>query len=114
MKTKTHCLLLDLKDDPDLIEQYKNHHREVWPEIIRSIKKSGIEDMKIYLLGNRLVMIMEVNASFSFDGKAQADARNEIVQQWETLMWKFQQPLPWSREGEKWIEAEQIFDLKTY
>jgi len=41
------------------------------------------------------------------------DADNAKVQEWETLMWKFQQALPWAKQGEKWILMEKIFSLKT-
>ena len=54
---------------------------------------------------------MEVNDSFSFEAKTKADAANEKVQEWETLMWQFQQPLPWAKEGEKWMLMNKIFKL---
>ena len=67
---KRYCLALDLKDDPALIAEYEKHHQHVWPEIIKSIKDSGIEVLDIYRTGNRLFMIMEVNEDFSFEKKA--------------------------------------------
>jgi L-rhamnose mutarotase len=67
--------------------------------------------MEIYLLGTRLFMIIEVNDRFSFEAKARADQTNPKVQEWENLMWKFQQPLPQARPGEKWILAERVFKL---
>ena len=88
------CLTLDLKDDPILIAEYKRYHQKIWPEITQSIKDSGIEDMEIYLLGTRMFMIMEVNERFSFEAKAQADGKNPKVQEWENLMWRFQQSPP--------------------
>ncbi len=108
---KRYCLALDLKDSPQLIEDYKRQHQNVWPEITKSIRDAGIEDMEIYLLGTRLFMIMEVNNRFSFEEKARADRSNPKVQEWENLMWKFQQPLPQARPGEKWILMERIFKL---
>lgn len=107
------CLTLDLKDDPSLITEYKRYHEEVWPEIRRSIRESGIEDMEIYLLGTRMFMIMEVNEKFSFEKKALSDESNPRVQQWETLMWKFQKPLPEAAPGEKWLLMERIFKLEN-
>jgi L-rhamnose mutarotase len=106
---KRYCLALDLKDDPALIAEYEEYHRNVWPEILKSIKDAGIEKMEIYRTGNRLFMIMEVNATFSFEKKGSVDAASDIVQQWEKLMWKYQQPLPGSKPGEKWILMEKIF-----
>ncbi|QDW24773.1 L-rhamnose mutarotase [Pedobacter sp. KBS0701] len=108
---KRYCLTLDLVNDEKLIEEYKQYHQSVWPEIKESISSSGIENLEIYLLGNRLFMIMEVNESFSFDEKAKADLANPKVQEWETLMWKFQQALPGAKPGEKWILMDQIFKL---
>jgi len=108
---RRYCLTLDLKDDETLIAEYCRYHQQVWPEIKKSIRDSGIEDMEIYLLGNRLFMIMEVNEHFSFERKARADNASPKVQEWETLMWKFQQPLPQAKTGEKWLLMEQIFKL---
>ncbi|CAH0138071.1 MULTISPECIES: L-rhamnose mutarotase [unclassified Pedobacter] len=108
---KRYCLTLDLVNDEKLIEEYKQYHQSVWPEIKESITSSGIDDLEIYLLGNRLFMIMEVNESFSFDEKSKADLANPKVQEWENLMWKFQQSLPGSKPGEKWILMDQIFKL---
>ena len=106
-----YCLTLDLKDDPGLIARYKRYHEQVWPEILKSIKDSGIEDMEIYLLGTRMLMIMEVNEKFSFEAKAKADRENPKVQEWEELMWKFQKSLPQAQPGEKWLLMERIFKL---
>jgi len=108
---KRYCFALDLIDDENIIEKYKEHHKNVWPEIIKSIKDSNIEELEIYLFANRLFMIMEVNDDFSFDKKAKMDNSNPKVQEWETLMWNFQQKLPFAKEGEKWVLMEEIFKL---
>lgn len=108
---KRHCLALDLKNDPVLIAEYEAYHREIWPEIKKSIIDAGIENMEIYRVMNRLFMIMEVNDSFSFEKKDAADAANPKVQEWEALMWKYQEALPVAKPGEKWIFTEKIFAL---
>jgi L-rhamnose mutarotase len=109
--SKRYCLALDLKNSSQLIEEYKRHHQRVWPEITKSIRDAGVEEMEIYLLGTRLFMIMEVDDHFSFEEKARADQSNPKVQEWEKLMWKFQQPLPEARPEEKWNLMERIFKL---
>ena len=108
---KRYCLALDLKDDPQLITEYENYHKSVWPEILRSIRDSGIEKMDIYRTGNRLFMIMETNDSFSLDEKVKADQSNPQVMKWEQLMWKYQQALPHALPGQKWIMMDNIFSL---
>ena len=107
-----YCLALDLKNDPALIVEYEAWHRAVWPEISRSILDSGIERMEIYRLEDRLFMIMETGADFSFDKKAVLDAANPEVQRWEELMWKYQSVIPGGQPGEKWRLMDQIFSLK--
>ncbi len=106
-----HCLAIDLKDDPNLIAEYEQQHQQVCKEIIDSITSAGIEVMDIYRTGNRLFMIIEAGDDFSFDKKAAMDSANPEVQAWETLMWKFQQPLPWAKEGDKWVLMNKIFSL---
>ena len=109
---KKYCLGLDLKEDEDLIKEYDVYHKQVWPEILQSIKESGIVQMEIYRTRNRLFMIMETEDHFNFDKKGKADAANPKVQEWETLMWKYQQAIPGSKPGEKWVLMDKIFDLK--
>ena len=110
---KRYCLALDLINDAELIAEYESWHKTAncWPEITKSILDSGITNMEIHRLQNRLFMIMETTADFSFEKKLLMDTSNPFVQQWEELMWKFQQPLPWAKEGEKWMLMQQIFEL---
>ncbi|MEY4041214.1 MAG: hypothetical protein RL233_745 [Bacteroidota bacterium] len=108
---KQFVLALDLKNDPHLIAEYEAHHRAVWPEIIQSIRASGILDCSIYRIENRLTMILKTTDEFDFSQKAIDDLNNPKVQEWETLMWKYQQALPTARPGEKWILMKSIFQL---
>lgn len=109
---KRYCLALDLKSDPKMIREYEQYHKNGSPEIEKSMLDSGIIDMEIYRVGTRMFMILEVDESFSFEKKSAMDAANPKVQEWETLMWTFQQPLPGSKPGEKWIPMDKIYRLK--
>lgn len=114
MFSKRLCYACDLVDNPELIEQYKNFHSKenTWPEITKSIKDSGIIEMQIYLFANRLFMIMEVDENYTSERKQMMDLKNPKVQEWEALMWQFQQTLPKAKDGEKWIKMEQIYKLE--
>ncbi len=109
---RRYALTLDLKDDDALIAQYERHHEQIWPEIEHSIRTAGIERMTIYRMHTRLFMLMEVNDHFSFERKAEMDREDPRVQDWEDLMWRYQQSLPQARPGEKWVLMQEIFDLK--
>ena len=108
---KRYCLALDLKPDPVLIAEYESWHRSVWPAILDSIRDAGILGLEIYRIENRLFMILEADDSFTFEKKSALDAANPVVQEWEELMWRYQQALPSAREGEKWLLMDKIFEL---
>lgn len=108
---KKYCLAVDLVNDAELIAEYEDWHQHVWPEILDSIRDSGITNMEIYRVADRMFMIMETTDEFSFAAKAAADLANPKVQEWEQLMWKYQAPLPFARPGEKWVLMEKIFQL---
>ena len=107
--TIRYCFALDLKDNPKLIEEYRLYHKNVWPEVVQSFRDAGIESLEIYLLGTRMFMILEGNEHFSLASKASADLANPKIQEWEALMWGFQQALPQAGPGEKWLVMEQIY-----
>jgi L-rhamnose mutarotase len=110
---RRYCLTLDLKDDPELIREYRRHHQAVWPAVTDSLRQAGILDLELYLLDTRLVMILEVDDRFSFEEKARLDRDNPKVQEWEQLMWNFQKPLPRAKPGEKWILMESIYKFEA-
>lgn len=108
---KRFCYTLDLKDDPDLIRKYIEHHKNVWPEILDSITNAGIINMEIYNVGNRLFMIMETADDFDPEAKAETDQNNPKVQEWELLMDNYQKRLPFAKENQKWVQMNRIFSL---
>ena len=106
--------MLDLKDDPALIADYEAHHRAVWPEVQRHLADSGVTSMEIYRLGTRMCMVMETDdARFDAQRMARAQAEDPRLLAWETLMWTFQAPTPWTPAGEKWVRAQRIFDFRA-
>ena len=105
------CFALDLKPEPALIAAYEAYHRAVWPAILESIRTAGIEQLEIYRVENRLFMILEAGDDFSLAKKAEMDAANPVVQEWESLMWQYQQALPAAEPGQKWVQMERIFVL---
>ena len=94
-----------------MIAEYEAHHQAVWPEILESIKASGILECRIYRVENRLTMVLSTTDDFDFNQKAITDKANLKVQEWETLMWKYQEALPTAKPGEKWILMKSIFQL---
>ena len=107
----TTCFALDLKDDPALIAEYEQWHRQVWPEVLEHLRTQGITRCAIHRAGNRLFMITESAGGAATDGGGATLPPR--VQEWEELMERFQQPLPFAQAGEKWVRMEAIFDWRA-
>ena len=70
---------------------------------------AGVTNIEIFRTGNRMFMILETDDDFTFEKKAKFDATNPKIAEWEQLMWNYQLPLPWAKDGEKWILMKKIF-----
>jgi L-rhamnose mutarotase len=107
-----HLLAVDLKDDPAVIEAYKEHHRHVWPEVLRSLRRAGLADLQIYLLGRRLVMVVEMQDGLDVRRAFASHVASEPrVAEWEALMKSMQQPPPGAAAGEWWAVMQPVFHL---
>jgi L-rhamnose mutarotase len=107
-----HVLTVDLRDDPAAIDAYVAHHRNVWPEVLGSLRRAGVRDMTIYMLDRRLVMVVDIDGSDLRRAFAQHMAAGARVAEWETLMRGLIQPAPGSVPGDWWSAMEPIFRLQ--
>jgi L-rhamnose mutarotase len=110
---KRFCQTLDLKDNPELIAEYRRRHSEgeAWKEVLDGIRQVGILEMEIYILGTRLFMIVETPLDFEWD---EAMARlNTLPRQaeWEDYMAEFQLVKAGMASSEKWQLMERMFHL---
>lgn len=111
-KSRKLCFVLQLKNDPELIQEYENYHRpeNAWPEVTQGIRSAGILDMEIYRSGTQLIMHMEVDETYHPSRKLELDRQNPAIQKWEALMEKFQDVGPDSTS--KWEEVSRIYSLR--
>ncbi len=108
---KSFAQALDLKDDPELIARYKEHHQAVWPKVVEALKGIGIAKMKIFLLGQRMFMYIEAPDSFDPARDFAGYTATKKTQEWDDLMRGFQQRAPGAAEGEWWAAMEEVFDI---
>ena len=105
-------LTVNLKDEAGIVETYRRHHREVWPDVQVSLRRAGVEQMDIYLLGRRLVMVLEMRDGLDYRAAFRAHAASgQRVAQWEALMKSLQEPSEEARAGEWWAVMEPVFHL---
>lgn len=109
---KDYGMSVNLKDEEEVIQKYKDYHANAWPEVVDALKQVGILDMKIYLLGRRLFMFMQTEDDFDpgvdFPRYLTIHPR---CQEWEDLMGSFQEKLPEAQPHEKWAMMEKVFQL---
>ena len=110
---KRYVQTMDLKNDPELIAEYKRRHSQgkVWPEILAGIREIGILDMQIFILGTRLVMIVETPVDFEWEQAMTRLATLPRQQEWEDYMAIFQQCAEGATSDEKWQMMERMFYL---
>ncbi|MDZ4700362.1 MAG: L-rhamnose mutarotase [Rhodothermales bacterium] len=106
------ALTLNLKDDPSVIQAYRDYHARAWPEVVEALQAVGIHQMRIWLLGRRLFMVADVAEGF----EPAVDFPRYLTlhprcQEWEDLMGTLQEPVPEAKPGEKWAEMEEVFRL---
>lgn len=111
--TKRYCQTLDLKDDPELIAEYRKRHSETeaWPEILNGIREVGILEMEIYILGTCLFMIVETPLDFDWDSAMNKLATLPLQAEWEEYMSIFQVSEPGASSAEKWKLMDRMFHL---
>ncbi len=110
---KRYCKTLTLKNEAQLIEAYKKVHAPgaAWPEITQGMREVGILDMEIYLLGNRLFMIMETAPDFDHDKAMAALAKKPRQSEWEAYVSRFQNTSAEATADEKWQLMERIYKM---
>ncbi|MBQ7571725.1 MAG: L-rhamnose mutarotase [Bacteroidaceae bacterium] len=110
---KRYVQTMDLKDDPALIAEYRRRHsrEDSWPEIREGIREVGILEMELYILGTRLVMIVDTPLDFDWSAAMARLATLPRQQEWEDYMAMFQQCAEGATSDEKWQMMDRMFYL---
>lgn len=110
---KRYVQTMDLRNDPSLIQLYRKAHSEpeFWPEILKGIRSVGILEMEVYLVGARIVMIVDAPLDFNWSEAMARLATLPRQQEWEEHVAQFQQCDASATSDEKWKMMERIFHL---
>lgn len=94
----------------DKLEDYKYHHKHIWPEINAKIKECNISNYSIYNIGELLFSYMEYTGE-DYDSDMAKMAADPKTQEWWKLVMPFQSPIEGRREGEWWADMEEVYHL---
>ena len=102
------CFLLQIK--PDRIEEYKQRHRHVWPEMLDALRGAGWHNYSLFLRDDGLLVGYVETPDFE---KARTDmAQLEVNDRWQSEMREFFMDAA-GRDADKQMKPlEQVFHLE--
>ena len=114
-KSVDYYFTCNLQDNEAVISKYKQYHSAdgVWPEVTRAAEVSGADKLQIYIQATRLVMIISLPESLSFDefNRRYAESSPKL-KEWAEIMGAFQIAPPGAEEGQTWVKMENIYDFQ--
>jgi L-rhamnose mutarotase len=101
------AFLLRLK--PGAGPEYDAAHRQVWPEMLDLLKRSGVSEYSIFRRDEMLVLVMRVETDFETTWrKIENDPVNA---RWQQAMGAFFAPPENIRPGERFPMMQEVFYL---
>lgn len=99
-----------LKVKPERLEEYKVHHRQVWPEMLEALRRHGWHNYSLFMREDGLLFgYVETPAGLQ---AAQAGmAREEVNQRWQEFMAPYFEGLGGAHADESFVELEEVFHL---
>ena len=99
-----------LKVKENLIEEYKEHHQNVWPEMLEALSESGWHNYSLFMREDGLLFgYFETPESYAAAQAAMADT--EINQRWQDKMSPYFEIPEGAHPDELFIELEEVFHL---
>ena len=99
-----------LKVKKELIEDYKEHHRDVWPEMLDALRENGWQNYSLFIREDgTLFGYFETPESLQ---AAQAGmAQTEVNARWQDKMSRYFEIPEGAHPDELFIELEEVFHL---
>lgn len=95
---------------PECIQEYRQHHAKIWPEIAAAIREAGIRNYSIYLRGEQLFAYFEyIGPDDEYDARMETLARAPRMREWWDLMEPMQVPDPDRPPDTWWSTMEEVF-----
>jgi L-rhamnose mutarotase len=99
-----------LKVKPDKLEEYKQHHKAVWPEMLDALHHTGWHNYSLFMRDDGLLFgYFETPESFqaALDGMS----REEVNARWQEFMAPYFEELGGKHADENMLQLEEVFHL---
>ncbi len=90
------------------LEEYRNYHNKVWPEVCSMITKCNIHNYSIFYKDNLLFAYFEYRGT-EFEADMAKMANDPKTHEWWELMGPMQIPVESRKKGEWWADMEEVF-----
>jgi L-rhamnose mutarotase len=98
-----------LKVKADRLEEYKQRHEQVWPEMLAALRETGWHNYSLFLREDGLLFGYLETPNFE---KALAGmAEKEVNARWQVEMASFFEALDGRRPDEGMLRLEEVFHL---
>ena len=95
---------------PGRKDLYVKAHDNIWPEMLESLKKAGVQQMEIFLRHNQLFLFAEVESKERFNKAASNDpVYIKWNKQWDNVL---EQPYDDEEKG-PFAEMKQVFHFSS-
>lgn len=99
-----------LKVKPEKLDEYREHHRRVWPEMLEALRAAGWHNYSLFLRPDGLLFGYVETP----DGLAAAQAKmaaTEVNTRWQEFMAPYFESPGGARADEMFQELEEVFHL---
>ena len=99
-----------LKVRPDKLADYKTRHKQVWPEMLDALRRTGWHNYSLFLRDDGL-LFGYVETPESFQAALSAMSKEEINTKWQEFMTPYFENLSGAHADESMVELEEVFHL---
>ena len=95
---------------PEKLEEYEQHHAEIWPEIAAAIHAAGIRRYSIFHHAGKLFAYYEYHGpDDEYAARMEQLAKAPRMREWWDIMEPMQTPDPDRPAGSWWTDMKEVF-----
>ncbi len=100
-----------LKVKQDMLEEYKERHKAVWPEMQDALRRTGWHNYSLFLTEDGL-LFGYFETPDSFQAALDGMSKEEVNERWQTWMAPFFENIGGKHADEGMVQLEQVFYLE--
>ena len=100
-----------LKVKPEKLEEYKAHHKAVWPDMLAALRRTGWHNYSLFLRPDGL-LVGYFETPESFEAARAGMATEEVNKRWQTFMAPFFESVGGTHADDMMVVLEEVFHLE--